>query len=839
MKTYNIFFILLLLLSIEVNPQSPKKSSSEEIYQSIQKLKFLGTVLYVAAHPDDENTRLISYFSNHIHARTAYLSLTRGGGGQNLIGPEIRELLGVIRTNELLQARKIDGGNQFFTRANDFGYSKNPEETLKFWNEEEILSDMVKVIREFQPDVIVNRFDIESAGKTHGHHTSSAILSSKAFDLAADANYRLNNSQAWKSNRLFFNTSWWFYGSKENFEKADKSKMLSVDTGVYFPSSGLSNTEISSLSRSKHKSQGFGSTGSRGSQMEYLELIKGNMPENKNVFDGIDTSWNRVEGGTDIKEILDGVERNFDFNDPSSSVSELVKAYSLIKKIDDDYWREFKTDQIIEIIAACMGLYLEAISDNPNATPGDEIKINLEVINRSDQKIILDSYSISNGFNSKEVQTSSSLENNKRLNFKNSLLLPLKSPFSSPYWLIEEGSLGMYKVLNNDLIGKPVANTNNYVFFNVSINGIIIPFKRNIKYKFNDPVKGEVYQPFEIVPEVSSKITSNVILFNEDSPKEIPVIVTAHKDDVQGIIKMKIPMGWQVSPVEIPFKILKKDEEISKIFIITPTKEQNEGFVEPIIESNGNTYTKSMIGINYGHIPKQTVLLPAKAKVVRLDLVKKGNTIGYIKGAGDEVPKYLQQIGYKVTVIDPKTISKNSLGKFDAVIMGIRAYNTLEILKIKQNFILEYVKNGGNLIVQYNTSRRLLVKENLAPYKLQLSRDRVTEEDAMVTFLNPDHEMFNYPNKITKDDFEGWVQERGLYFPDEWANEFTPLLSMHDKGESPKKGSLLVAKYGKGNYIYTGLSFFRELPAGVPGAYKLFANMISLGKNDLEKEIKK
>ena len=832
------FLLCFLFYSVSINSQIPKKLNPNEIHQSIQKLNFLGSVLYLAAHPDDENTRLISYFSNHIHARTGYLSLTRGDGGQNLIGPEIRELLGVIRTNELLQAREIDGGEQFFTRANDFGYSKHPDETLEIWNKEEVLSDVIKVIRTFQPDIIINRFNVESTGKTHGHHTSSAMLSVEAFDLAASSTYKNKDLEPWKTNRIFFNTSWWFYGSKEKFKKADKSKMISLNIGIFYPSSGLSNSEIASISRSMHKSQGFGSTGTRGNQNEYIKLLKGEMPQDKNnIFEGIDTTWNRVKGGAEIKKILDQVEKEFNFKDPSKSIPDLLKAYNLISNLENDHWKNYKIKQIKEIITACSGLYLEAKSNSAYATKNDSIKINVEAINRSNQSVVLKEIEFLP--QSKKIKINHNLKNNIPYNISKEILISNKIENTSPYWLSEKGSLGMYKVENKSLIGEPETLRDLKIKFKIIINDIPIDFERDIIYKYNDPVNGEVYQPFEIVPPVSSSIASNVIIFNELSPKEIPVKIKALKDNINGVAGLKVPENWIVKPKNIPFEILKKGDERRVVFHVTPTSIQSEGYIKSIIQSEGKEYSNSLIEINYDHIPKQTVLLPAEAKVVRLDLVKKGNTIGYIKGAGDEVPKYLQQIGYKVTIIDPQSITQNSLNKFDAIIIGIRAYNTVEALKLKQNNILDYVKNGGNVIVQYNTNRRLKVKENLAPYNLQLSKDRVTDENAKVKFLAPNHEIMNYPNKITDQDFEGWVQERGLYFPDKWAKEFTPILSFHDKGEPAKNGSLLVAKYGKGYYMYTGLSFFRELPAGVPGAYKLLTNMISIGKNDFEKEIKK
>lgn len=833
-KTFLAAFCFLII-SISLSAQIPKKLNPSEIHHAIEKLNFLGTALYVAAHPDDENTRLISYLSNEVHARTAYLSITRGDGGQNLIGPEIRELLGVIRTNELLQARLVDGGEQFFTRANDFGYSKHPDETLELWHKEEVLSDVVKVLRTFRPDVIINRFDANSAGKTHGHHTSSAMLSLEAFDLAADKAYANSEELPWQAKRLFFNTSWWFYGSQENFDRADKSKMLAINNGVYFPYSGLSNPEVASLSRSMHKSQGFGSTGTRGDENEYLQLLRGDMPE-KDLFEGINTTWTRIKGGAAIGIILDKVEQDFDFRNPSKSIPALVKAYALIQNLEDSYWKNYKTGQIKEIILACAGIYLEGVASASNATRNSKTSLKIEAINRSDQPIILKQISLLP--ENKIIAIDKPLENNKPYYANEEITVPNTVESTSPYWLQETGTLGMYAVKDKTLIGKPMTPREVKVNFQLVFNEFPIDFSRDIVYKYNDPVKGEVYQPFEIVPAVSSEIAAKVILLTSKTPKEIPLVIKAQQDNFSGTASLQVPENWQVSPASIPVEIAKKGQEKSVIFTVTPSEMQSEGSIQSSVSSGGKMFAKSLVEINYDHIPYQTVLFPSEARVVRLNLVKKGKEIGYIKGAGDEIPESLQQIGYSVSIINPKEISHANLQHFDAIILGIRAYNTVEELKFKQAILLEYVKNGGTVIVQYNTNSDLVTKDNLAPYRLKLSRDRVTNENSPVRFIHPEHEILNYPNKITPQDFDGWVQERGLYFPNEWSEEFTPVLSMEDPGETSKNGSLLVAKYGKGYYLYTGLSFFRELPAGVPGAYKLFTNMISIGKNNLEEKVK-
>ena len=818
--------------------QAPEKLSSSDIYHEIENLNFLGTVLYLAAHPDDENTRMISYFSNEVHARTAYLSITRGDGGQNLIGPEIRELLGVIRTNELLRARQTDGGEQFFTRANDFGYSKHPDETLTIWNKEKVLNDVVRVVREFQPDIIINRFDAESAGRTHGHHTASAMLSLEAFDLAPDKKYETPGYPSWEPKRIFFNTHWWFYGSREKFEEVDKSDMLWVDIGTYYRRKGLSNSEIASMSRSMHKSQGFGSTGTRGTEKEYLQLLKGTMPlEKSDIFEGINTSWSRVKGGREIQEILEQVQEDYDFENPSSSVPALMQAYSLIAGLEDQHWREFKTKQIKEIIAACLGLYLEGVSSEPYSTVGENLDIRVEAINRSPIDVQLKS--VSTLAQDKELRLDKALAYNTGLNEDMSVVLPEDLRSTSPYWLDKPWGLGMYDVDDPQLIGEPVTPRSLKLQFNLEIEGHDIAFERDVVYKFNDPVRGEVYQPFEIVPEVSSSIRSKVVLFDDNSPREIPVVVNPHKDSLSGTLRLEAPEGWGVDPKTADFNSKSKGEEIILRFMVTPPEKQSEGTLKPIVRTSGGEFDKSLVEIDYEHIPKQLVFLPSGSKVVRLDLNKKMGRIGYINGAGDEVAKYLKQIGYEVRDIDPKLISERSLSQYDAIIVGIRAYNTVDELAVKQAALLNYVRKGGTMIVQYNTNRGLKVEENLAPYELELSRQRITDENAEVTFLAPEHELMNYPNKIEKSDFDGWVQERGLYFPGQWSDEFTPLLSFEENGEGAMKGSLLVAKYGEGHYIYTGLSFFRELPAGVPGAYKLFANMLSIGRNELETKLKK
>lgn len=829
-----LYFFLLTIFSFSVSnclAQQPAKPSSVALYNQIQKLNFLGSVLYIAAHPDDENTRLISWLSNDKKAQTAYLSLTRGDGGQNLIGSELRELLGVIRTQELIEARKIDGGMQFFSRANDFGYSKNPDETLDIWNKEEVLSDVVWAIRKFQPDVIINRFDHRSPGTTHGHHTSSAMLSFEAFDKVNDATVfpnQLKYVSTWQPKRLFFNTSWWFYGSREKFENADKTNLAEINTGTYYTTLGKSNQEIAALSRSRHQSQGFGSTGSRGDENEYLEFLKGEkLTDKNNIFEGINTTWSRIEGGKTIGDILTNVEKNFDFKNPSASIPELIKAYNLIQNLKDTHWKIIKTVEIKKIIAGCAGLFLEAVSDVQEATPNSTIKVKLEAINRSAIKMNWNTIqTVPNVMITQEV---SPLENNKGVAKTIELLLPENTKYTYPYWLQEPGTIGMYRVDSQENIGIPDVLREIKVTFLIDINGTTIPFERNVVYKYNDDVKGEVYQPLDIVPIVTSKLNEKVYIFNSNRSKTVTVKAKAGKNAISGTIKLSLPEDWSVSPAEIPFIINKKGGEVLAVFKVSPSKEASEVDIKSIVTVNNQVFDKEKIDIDYPHIFKQMVLQPATAKGIRLKIKTKNEKIAYIMGAGDEIPKSLEQMGYSVLIIKPEHISTELLAPYDVVMTGIRAYNTVNALATKQKILLDFVKNGKTMIVQYNTLGDF-VTDNFSPYKLKISRDRVTDENAEVRFLAPDHQVLNYPNKITTDDFKGWTQEQGLYYPSEWDAAFTPILSSNDKGETPKDGALLVAKYGKGNYIYTGLSFFRELPVGVSGAFRLMANLIAIGK---------
>lgn len=819
--------IPIVFLPLIVFSQSPERYTSSEIYLRLKKLNVLGSVLYVAAHPDDENTKLISWLANEKLVNTGYLSVTRGDGGQNLIGPEIGQNLGVIRTQELLQARKIDRGQQFFTTAIDFGFSKNPEETFNIWDKERVLSDMVWVIRNTKPDIIITRFSSKPGG-THGHHTASAILAEEAFKAAGDKSRfseQLRYVSTWQPKRLLWNTSWWFYGS----EDFDKTGLISVDVGEYNPLLGKSYTEIAAEGRSMHKSQGFGATLERGSNIEYLKpILGGNNTEN--LFYDLNLSWSKVAGGKMVTDLINKALQKFNPEDPSTIVSDLVEIYKVISSLPDNQWKTTKLHEVKILIKASLGLYMEATASKQASAPGEFLEVSIETINRSAIPVTFSS--LENLATESDTILNMQLANNSILKLKQGFRIPASIDYTQPYWIREEASVGMFSVNDQHLIGMPEDSAAMFLKANMKIMDQNFSFAIPIVYKRTDPVDGEVYQPFEITPPVYMNIDEDVYIFPNQEPKKINVLVTSSTENINGELRLTIPKGWEVRPANVPVAFGRSGGETTYTFEVTPPASPDEGFITAVLTTNGKEYNLSKHSIVYDHIPNQTLYPEAKAKIVKLDIEKKGQLVGYIMGAGDNIPKSLEQIGYNVEILNDDLITRQNLKKYDAVILGIRAYNTVERLKFYQPLLLEYVKNGGTMIVQYNTNSRLVTDE-LGPYPFSLSRDRVTVEDAKIKILNPQHPVLNFPNKITEKDFDNWVQERGLYFPDNWSKEYEALLSSHDPGETPKDGGLLIASYGEGYYIYTGYSWFRELPAGVPGAYRIFTNLISIGKNHL------
>ncbi|MFL6598125.1 MAG: PIG-L family deacetylase [Chthoniobacterales bacterium] len=797
-----------------------------EIQLALQKLNVLGRVLYIAAHPDDENTNLMAFWANGSLYEAAYLSVTRGDGGQNLIGPELGERLGVIRTEELLEARRIDHGKQFFTRAIDFGFSKTADETMRIWDHDKILADVVWVIRKFRPDVIVTRFSPEDQ-LTHGHHTASAILAREAFAAAADPNRfpeQLAFVKPWRATRLVWNTSPFFFTNRNL--PFDPTGLTVLEAGGYNPLLGKAYTEIAAASISMHKSQGVGGAPRRGARKEYFKPLEG-QPMTNSLFEGVDTTWSRVANSESVAAQISQIISKFNPADPAASVPDLLKLRQTMSGIQDESWIAEKKPQLDKIIAACLGLHVEASAATETFTPGQTATIKIEAINRSNIPVTLQEARFPNTGDSKKIDAA--LPSNELVTKDLSCRIPDDAPYSQPYWLRKPRALGTFAVADQKLIGLPENPPALPVEVVLQVSGQELRYTVDTKYRTVDTLPSEVPRPIVIAPPVFANVANNVLVFGTNESKTVSVQVTAATGPVKGELRLDVPQGWEVSPASVPVDFKAADAEMVGAFTVKPPTQNSEGTLRAIVSIDGRDYSFERVRISYPHIGVQTLMPPAQAKLVRADIRKKGEHIGYIPGAGDDVPESLRQIGYSVKMLSEPEITAKNLAQFSAVVLGIRAYNTQDRISNWLPEVFAYVKDGGVVIAQYNTLADLKTNQ-LGPYPLEISRDRVTDENAQVRILAPNNPLMNTPNKITPKDFNGWVQERGLYFPDKWDPAWTPILSCNDPKEKPLDGGLLIAQSGKGFFIYTSYSWFRQLPAGVPGAYRLFANMLSLGK---------
>lgn len=817
----------------EIFAQANKEYTSSEILHQLKKLNTIGSVLYIAAHPDDENTRLLGYLANERKLRTGYLSLTRGDGGQNLIGKEQGEMLGLIRTQELLAARRVDGAEQFFTCAYDFGYSKNPEETFSFWNKESVLADVVWVIRNFKPDVIICRFPTTGEGG-HGHHTASAILAVEAFKAAADPTRfpeHLKETQVWQARRIFWNT-FNFGGLNTTAENQVK-----IDVGGYNSLLGKSYGEIAAESRSNHKSQGFGSAKTRGEAFEYFKQLGGDTAK-KDLFEGLQNDWAVYGATAKIKMLLDNCIMKFNTQAPEKSIPALVDIYKELSRTSNNdiafiSLKAQKLAELKEIIFACAGLWIEATAADYSAIPGKQLDLTTQIIVRNNADVKVHRMQYISSDSDADVQ----LKKNQLYTFKRKENLSAETNFSTPYWLANAHTSGSFIVDKQQLIGQGENKAPLNLTIDMSIGGIKFQHKTPIVYKSTDPVKGERYRPLEILPPATVNTSEAVYVFRNQNEKKIRFVVKANTSNVKGKLVLTASEGWKVEIEKSTFEIpAKNDEAVIEVYV-SPNESATDGTIAASLIIDGKTYSKSIKRIDYDHIPAQFTLADATVKLAKIEVQKQGNNIGYIPGAGDDVPTCLQQIGYKITMLPDEVLATTDLSQFDAIVTGVRAYNTNEKLQLYYKKLMAFVKNGGNLIVQYNTNNRISsVPQNIGPYPFTITRERVTNENAPVTFIQANHPAFNFPNKITTSDFENWVQERGIYFATDSAHNYQTLLSMNDPNEKPNEGSLLIAPYGNGNFVYTGLAFFRQLPAGVSGAYRLFANLISLPQNDKKKK---
>jgi len=821
------FFSILIFIA---SGQFPEKTSSSELYHRLLKADNTASILYMAAHPDDENTRLISYFENELHARTAYLALTRGSGGQNLIGTEIGSSIGILRTQELLAARRIDGGEQYFTRAVDFGYSKSADESFDKWGKEDILRDVVWVIRKFRPDVIVTRFPPTNyAG--HGHHQASAILAEEGFDLAADPSAfpeQLEFVDVWQTERLYFNTSTWWVRDLED-EARNSDDYLTINVGEYNPLLGESYGQIAARSRSQHKSQGFGADYPMGNQTEYLKYVKGSRASTeRGILEAIAQGWENTDT-PEVGEVLDRAIRQFDFTNPSEIIPLIIEAVELLSQGERRPLKERKRIELENLLIDLAGLEMEATSSDRFVTRGDTLMTDIKINVKTDANIELHSVE-GHGFSD---QPNATMRKNDFYYSEAALYIDKNADFGIPYWL-QAPYTTKYQVEGYGNLGKPENDPGLSLTLDLTVEGYRLTTSLPVQQKIVDPAKAVLYCPVYIVPEITAGFEENTIVTTGKTAKEITINASAHVNGISGILRPVLPEGWSCNPPERELDFEKKGQSDIVRFTLIPEEGAKRGSIGLEFYESASNKASALYNldiIEYDHIPTQIELSPSNVEVIPMDLAQgEVNRIGYIEGPGDEVAKYLRAVGYDVEVIGSDRLISGDFSEFDAIVTGIRAFNTREDLAFANDALNEYVKNGGTWLVQYNTTRGLL-QDDIGPYRFELSRERVTDETAKPSFPAPNHPVLQFPNRISVDDFEGWVQERGLYFAGEWDAAFSPIISWSDPEEPPREGGLIIAPYGEGFFIYSGISFFRELPAGVPGAYRLLANILALSKN--------
>ncbi|CAH0193008.1 PIG-L family deacetylase [Chryseobacterium sp. Bi04] len=825
---------ILGFYTVFCSAQQVRPSKSSEIYREIKTLKQLPKVLYLAAHPDDENTGLLSWLINDQNVETGYLSLTRGDGGQNLLGTEQGAALGLIRTHELLEARKLDGAQQFFTRAIDFGFSKNTADTFKQWDADNITADVVWVIRQFRPDVIICRFP-PTAAAGHGQHAASAVVAEKAFKLAGDKTAfpdQLKYVNVWQPKRVLWNT-FRFGGVNTTSEN-----QLKVTVGQYDAQLGMGYGELAGLSRSLHKSQGAGTQSVAGIRTEYFAHVTGE-PAKATLFDGVVKTWT-AKGNTDIDQSLDKIISTFNFNNPDLSLPALLALRKKVMALPDGDLKKDKIKSLDNIIVSCAGFMGEVVTNQAEAVAGDHYSFRLNLISRTANPVILDNVqwlSQSESFNRK-------LSKDSLITIQHDIQIPADTALTEPYWLAKPAKdAATFSVPNDTLIGLPEAESPLNVWVGLKIGSEKFQVKLPLSFKKLDPVRGDVVEALRIVPALELKFTQPLYLVkeNEDLHLSLNVKVNSSKKISNGKVNLmyngELLGGADVSSLN--GKDITIDYVIPKAKLATINSSRLQ--LDANFVADEVTYNKKQILIQYPHLPSLQYFAPATVTVMKGDIQAKVKKVGYIEGAGDFIPEFLRMAGIQVDVLKDEDFygkldesggngSQNKLSQYDAIVLGIRANNTEKKLGRWMPFLWSYAKGGGNLVMQYNTSQDTAV-DQLGMYNFSIANKRVTEENAEVTLLNPNHKLLNFPNKITADDFKGWVQERGAYFPDQWDAAYEPLFEMHDTGEKPLQGSTLYAQYGKGNFIYTPLAFFRQLPAGNVGAARLFLNFLSAQKN--------
>jgi LmbE family N-acetylglucosaminyl deacetylase len=854
--------------------------------QMLKRLQTTASVLHTGAHPDDEDSGLLAYLARKEQARTAYLSLNRGEGGQNVIGTELFEPLGVIRTEELLQARRLDGGGQFFTRVMDYGFSKTRAEAAKIWGEKETLGDMVRAIRMYRPMVIISRFSGTPADG-HGQHQLAGYLTPLAFKAAADPNefpeQIADGLRPWQAKKL--------YVSQSFVQNSDNVPSLVLNTGEYDSLIGRSYFEIAMEGRTQHKSQEMGVLELRGkmnSGMRLVENFGAKVEKESSVFDGIDTSLTAIPKLVglnddfmnselkDAQKATNEAVQNFDALNPSRIIPNLIKGLKAIRKArgevsqrtkqlqntalaDADFLLAEKEIEFSKALQMASGIVVDALSDTETIVAGDTANVAVRIFAPENTLVKVKNVSmlVPNGWTANTATEPAQQENMfrpRRETAFNAAFFAVTAPKDAkptePYWLDTPRKNFNFDWQETDPKNMPFQSALMNAEAILEIGGESITVKKDVQYRYADDIRGELRRDVVIVPLVSVALDSNLLIApvsNKPSKQKITVSVTNNAPrETKGMIKISLPNGWAATPGSAEFALKNRGEKSAVSFDLTiPANAKPDDYkliTQAII--GGQTYNQTMQTIAYPHIQTHRRYQKAEISAKVLNLKVAPVRVGYIMGSGDKVPEAIRRLGLNVTMLEEKDLSTGDLSKFDTIVVGIRASQTRPDFVANNNRLLDFMKSGGTLIVQYQQQE--YVNQNLPPLPAKMdtvingtqriSNVRVTDENAKVTILAPKHPVFNFPNKIGDGDWQNWIQERNLYSFSTFDEKYTPLLEAHDEGEPESRGGMVYAEIGKGKYIYTSYSWFRQLPNGNSGAYRIFANMLSLPKAGKETE---
>ena len=964
--------------------------------QAIKRLGVVASILHTGAHPDDEDSGLLAYLARGRQARTAYLSLTRGDGGQNVIGPELYEPLGVIRTEELLAARRMDGASQFFSRAFDFGFSKSRTETLTKWDREQVLADMVRVIRVFRPLVIVSGFT-GTPNDGHGHHQASGLLTQEAYRAAADPNrfpeQIKEGLRPWQAKKLYIRS---FDGAASPREFLPSLATLSLNTGEFDPLLGCGYYEIAARGRSQHRSQDEGTIEARGPRFSRLQLIDskvGPVKNEKDIFDDVDVTLVGISGyagkaAAKLKEQLAEVQSAADeakakYNPlAASSIAEpIARGLQRLREIsgqlaslglsdselfETSFLLKQKEADFVDALVKSEGIVVDCLTDDEVVTPGQAFNVTLSAYANSSAKLAGFGLVSDPGWTLvQKGEKTSEVDGRLVLQAEYVVTPGVDVPPTRPYWLNSPRKGDMFTVAR--VAGGPTgiepaspAAVVGVVDFNIA--GASVKTRQAALYRYADRALGEIRRELKVAPAISVNVSPEILVYpisNSSQQREVTVSITNNaKDGARGAVKLEAGLEWKVEPAEAAFDLKREGERAAFSFTVTvpATGKQVTGQISAVATVGDIQYRQGYKVVAYPHIESRFYYQEAEANAEVIDVkVASGLKVGFIEGAGDDFAAALKRIGVNVKTIDSKELASGDLSVYDAIVAGVRVYEVRPDAVANNARLMDYVNRGGTYIVQY--SRGNFETGGFAPYRIgrevpaqrdrspdpeprlmylnesdiasalaskpaakpkigfiggasdkvlesmrgaelevrpleanELAGDlsqldvivvgssaasrpelaeynsrlldyarkklvilaysqaqfisgdfprfprpearpfRVTDETAKVTILEPNHPRFNFPNKITERDFEGWVQERGAYFLSDWDSHFKPLLASHDPGEPDLKGGEVIAEYGKGLYIYTAYAWFRQLPKGVPGAYRLIANLVSLPK---------